>query len=291
MQCMRLKSVFSNHSQRLASLILFMVGICLLTLTFSTTAKAATGVIGDDAHVLDTAAIRPTSDALSFKVNIFTTNIFKGSTSDFDTATQQLTSQESYAISQPCDPTTQVGCDLYQNDGLNIPDFSSPTVVAGTPIPSASNPAASIEVRNDDPSASVEVAIDVKDRHIAIFAGDNITLPSNHYQQAIDSFASTMHQTRDNYTQALIAALNSLQSAADRFWNGVSHALPFVFIGIVIIAAFLLSLVFRGNNSYRTNGYQHNNWDSGSWGGGGGGNSGGGNSGGGTGGGGASGNF
>jgi hypothetical protein len=131
------------------------------------------------------------------------------------------------------------------------------------------------------------MGINVRTRHIAIFSGSNIRVRQDHYQQAIDTFASKMHETHDNYTQSVLAALTALESSSDRFWSGVSHALPFVFIGLILVVSIVFSILFRGSGYNSYNRYRNGGWGGG---GGGGGSSGGGSSSSG-GGGGASGNF
>lgn len=257
-------------------LVLLFIGSCLFGMLLPAQAQAATGVIADDAQVLNTSAVRQYTDPFSYNVDIFTTSIFQGSTADFDSSVQSLTSSnDNGTLGSSCDPTHEVGCELFRTETIPVYD--------GTTSSSQS-----ILVRNSgDPDTSVEIGIDVPARHIAIYAGRSVTLPQDHYDNAIQAFANTMHQTHDNYTQAMIATLNALQRASDRFWNGVHAALPLIIPGVLIVGLIILSIVGRakGWRSGSSSTYYHG----GDWGGGFGG--GGGSSGGGGGGGGASGNF
>ncbi len=142
---------------------------------------------------------------------------------------------------------------------------------------------------------SVEIGIDVPARHLAIFSGKSVTIEQDHYDSAIRAFADTMHQTHDNYTQATIAALNALQSASDRFWDGVRAAVPWVLLVVLVVGAIIYfngagnqgeTSTSSGGSSYRRHTYD--SWNSG---GGGGSSSGGTGDDSGGGGGGASGNF
>jgi hypothetical protein len=271
-------------------LVLLFICSCLCVMFLPAQARAATGVIADDAHVLDSAAVQQYTDPFSYTVNIFTTRVFRGSDADFDKSVQGLANYNpsDSGPAYPCDPTQQIGCELF------TPQTLSGNTIPGDPTPTATPP--TVLLPNYDPARSVEIGIDVPARHLAIFAGQSVTLPQDHYENAIQAFAAAMHQSQDNYTQATIAALNALQSASDRFWNGVHAALPWIFLGALLLVLIIFAIVARalGWNSGNSSGYgwrnynNYNNWDSGGGGGFGGGDSG---SGGGGGGGGASGNF
>jgi hypothetical protein len=260
-------------------LALLFIGSCFACLFWPGQVSAATGTIADDAQVLNTAAIRQYTDPFSYTVDIFTTTIFKGSNSDFDASVKGLTSNTTGTGSGTyCDPTQQVGCEL----------FSTQTV-PGSTYPGGFNiPSTSFLVRNGDADQSVEIGVDVSTRHLAIYAGSGVTIPQSHYNNAIQVFAATMQRTHDNYTQATMDALNALQSASDRFWNGVRAGLPWIVLAVLIVGSLIVSLVMRANGlggSSRSYGWRNSNtWSSG-------GNSGGNGNSGGGGGGGASGNF
>ncbi|HEY7418684.1 MAG TPA: hypothetical protein VH593_26130, partial [Ktedonobacteraceae bacterium] len=202
-------------------LALLLIGSCFCWMVWPAQASAASGVIADDAQVLNAAAIRQYTDPFSYTVDIFTTTTFRGSNDDFDASVKDLTSNDTSAMGSSCDPTQQVGCEL----------FSAQTVPIVTNPASGSTTSTSFLVRKGDASQGVEIGINVSTRHLAIFAGSSVTIPQDHYDTAIQTFADTMHQTHDNYTQATIAALNALQSASDRFWNGVGSALPWILLG------------------------------------------------------------
>ena len=89
-------------------LMLLFIGSCLCWMLLPTQARAATGTIADDAHVLDAAAIHQYTDPFSFTVDIFTTSIFQGSNDDFDASVKGLTRGYSTSIGSFCDPTHQV---------------------------------------------------------------------------------------------------------------------------------------------------------------------------------------
>jgi uncharacterized membrane protein YgcG len=266
-----------HHKASQHWLVLLFIGTCLFGILLPAQARAASGTIADDAQVLNSTAIQQYTAPFSYTVDIFTTNVFQGSNGDFDASVQGLTSNDTNTMMGSCDPPThQVGCELFSTNTLPAPDGTA-------------GPTTNYQVRNGDPNKSVEIGIDVPARHIAIYSGSSVTLPQDHYGKAIQSFTNTMHQTHDNYTQATIAALNALQSASDRFWNGVRAALPWIFGGALLIGIFIFSIVARslGWSSGRSSRYYGWGRDGG-WGGGGGDFGGGGSGGGG---GGASGNF
>src|SRR5579884_1729562 len=94
-------------------LVLLFMGSCLCWMLLPTQARAATGIIADDAHVLDVTAIQQYTDPFSYTVDIFTTNAFQGSNDNFDASVKGLTSDEATPTSVPCDPRDQVGCQLF----------------------------------------------------------------------------------------------------------------------------------------------------------------------------------
>jgi hypothetical protein len=118
---------------------------------------------------------------------------------------------------------------------------------------------------NYDVSQSVEIGIDVPARHLAIYATSSVTISQDHYGTAIQDFANAIHQSHDNYTQATIAALNALQSASDRFWNGVDAAFPWIFFGALILGTMIVARA-RGWSQGSSSGYHwrdYNNWGGG----------------------------
>jgi hypothetical protein len=233
-------------------LVLLLICSSLSVVFWPAQAQAATGVIADDAEVLNTAVIKPYTDAFSYTVNIFTTRVFRGSDADFDSSVHGLTSNDTN-VPYPCDPTQQIGCELFSPQ--TIPEYDGIL----TPVASTTT----IMQRNDDANQSVEVGIDVPARHLAIFAGSQVTIPQDRYENAIQAFADTMHQSHDNYTQATVAALNALQSASDRFWNGVRAAGPWIFLGVVCLAGIIFTLVARamGWNGGNSSGYRWRDYD------------------------------
>ena len=305
-------------------LMLLFIGSCLCCMLLPIQARAATGTIADDAHVLDIAAIQQYTDPFSYTVDIFTTKAFQGSNDDFDASVKGLTSDEATPAVSPCDPRYQVGCQLFNTftmPGVSSPDDSSISTPAATSTVDSNNPApaatstadssasTSFSVRQSDASQSVEIGIDVPTRHLAIYSGASVTIPQDNYNNAIQTFANTMHQTHDNYTQATIAALKTLESATDRFWhdNGRGLLIALLIVLLIVSAIVMLNKYGQGpssgddndndsNRNYRQRNYYHNNytpWNSGTSGSGGGWNSGGSgtSNGSGGGGGGASGNF
>jgi uncharacterized membrane protein YgcG len=76
-----------RHSRRLLfGLLAFSAALILLAMT-SARVFADSVNIYDNAHVLDVAAVTNQASQLSYPVNIYTTNTFTGSTTDFDQAT------------------------------------------------------------------------------------------------------------------------------------------------------------------------------------------------------------
>lgn len=208
--------ILIRYQTGLRWLVLLLICPCLSVMFLPAQARAATGIIADDANVLNTAAIKQYTDAFSYTINIFTTRVFRGSDADFDLSVHGLTSNYTN-VSYPCDPTQQVGCELF-----------SPQTISGVDgglLTSVASPTTFLQ-RNDDANQSVEIGIDIPTRHLAIYAGSSVTIPQDHYENAIQAFATTMHQSHDNYTQATTATLNALQSASDRFWNGIGAASP-----------------------------------------------------------------
>lgn len=250
---------------------------CLGWLLLPAQSLATTGTIADHADVLDTATVQQTTDSFSYTVDIFTTRTFAGSNSDFDGRVKELASSSSADTSttNACDPVKDIGCELYTQVAVPASNFS-------------------FAERINLPDTSVEVGIDVATRHIAIDGGSSVKIENARYDQAITAFANTMHQTHDDYTQATIATLNTLESSSDRFWKGVSNALPYILIGGILIALFIAAAISR--TAYQKGYYGsryggRNSWGGGGGFGGGGSGSSGGGGGGSSGGGGASGNF
>jgi hypothetical protein len=253
----------------LRRLVLLFSGFCLCWMLSPMQARAATGTIADDAQVLNTTTIRQYTDQFSYTVDIFTTRDFQGSNDAFDASVQGLTSDSTVPTGASCDPKHQVGGEL----------FSSTS---------------GFMWRNSDATQSIEIGIDVPVRHLAIYSGKGVTITQDHYNNAIQAFADTMHQTHDNYTQATIAALNDLQNANDRFWDGVRAQSPWFLLGALVVGAILFSMFANamGWKTSSSDGYEsRRNYNSRNNGGGGGNSGGGGFGGGGGGGGGASGNF
>lgn len=264
--------LFTPTKAGLRWLALLCIGFCLCWLLVPAQARAATGYIADDAHVLDTTTIQSYTDPFSYTVDVYTTTAFTGSNAEFDASVQELAQESSMGDGLDCTPTQQVGCE---------------------PVPYASPETYALESSGSS-DKSVEIGINVKDRHIAIYGGENVTIAQDHYNKAITAFSTTMHQTHDNYTQATIAALNALEDAGDRFWSGVGHAIPWILLGALFLGFIILRLVgysqgwwpasSSGSRSRSSEGYHD-------WSGGGGGDWGGGSSDSGGGGSGASGNF
>src|SRR5947209_12643726 len=113
-------------------LVLLFIGSCLCWMLLPTQARAATGTIADDAHVLDAAAIHQYTDPFSFTVDIFTTSIFQGSNDDFDASVKGLTTGYSTSIGSFCDPTHQVGCQLFNTDTVPIPEVTDTVDSSGS---------------------------------------------------------------------------------------------------------------------------------------------------------------
>lgn len=274
----------------LSRLVLLFIGSCLCWMLLPAQARAATGTIADDAQVLDTATIHQYTDQITYTVDIFTTRVFQGSNDDFDASVKGLASNDTKPTGSSCDPTHQVGCELFTFFG------TAPTPVAtGTADTSYST---SFALRNSDANQSIEIGIDVPARHIAIYTGKSVTIAQDHYDSAIQAFADTMHQTHDNYTQATVAALNALQNATDRFWLSAHAAGPWLLLIALFVGAIIFSIVAQANGWTSSSSGNYNRWrNNDSWNSGGsssGGSSSGGTSdwgGGGGGGGGASGNF
>jgi ABC-type cobalt transport system substrate-binding protein len=268
-------------------LVLLFIGSCLCWMLLPMQARAATGIIADDAQVLNVAAIHQYTDPFSYTVDIFTTRAFQGSDEDFDASVKGLTSDYATPTVSPCNPRYQVGCQLFSPYTVPIP------IATGTADASDTT---SFSTRNSGADLSVEIGIDVPARHLAIYSGQQVTISQDHYNNAIQAFADTMHQTHDNYTQATIAALNALENATDRFWRAAE---PWGLVALLIAVVIVFTVATRkgrwgssdddGDRYYRRRSYYNNYtpWNSG----GGGGNSGGGGMGNGGGGGGASGNF
>lgn len=265
---------------------LLIIGLSLGWLLLPTQARAATGTIADNAQVLNKATIQQITDQFSYTVDIFTTSDFQGSNDAFDAAVKQLTNDQ-ITVNGPCDIKHQVGCSLYDLNAFgSLSDPNTPHVA----------------LRNTAASESIEIGIDVPARHLAIYSGKSVTIIQDHYDNAIQVFASTMHQTHDNYTQGTVAALNALENDSDRFWKGVRSAGPWLGLVALLAAPLIFALVSQAmgwktpNSSDDNDDYyrrqRYNSWNNSnnnsSWNSGGGSNSG--NSGGG-GGGGASGNF
>ena len=270
----------------LSRLVLLFIGMCLCWMLLPAQARAATGTIADDAQVLDTATIHQYTDQITYTVDIFTTRVFQGSKDDFDTSVKGLTSNDMKPTSSSCDPTHQVGCELFTFFGK---------AATGTADTSYST---SFALRNSDATQSIEIGIDVPARHLAIYAGTSVTIAQDHYANAIQAFANTMHQTHDNYTQATVDALNALQNADDRFWLSAHAAGPWLLVIALFVGAIIFSIVAQVNGWTSSSSGNYNrwrnddSWNSGSSGGSsGGGTSDWGGGGGGGGGGGASGNF
>ena len=199
-------------------LTLLSLGCCLCLLLLPAQARALTyGYIKDDAHVLNAKAVQQSAEPLSYDVDIYTTKSFRSSTADFDASVQKLAKSDTHYGS--CDPAQQVGCE--------------PGTFGGSTY-------YSVETSNYSGN-SVEIGIDVSQRHIAIYGGKNVSIDQKHYIKAITAFRNTMHQTHDNYTQATMAVLNTLETTADRVdkwlisrWPGFLMLFVFIVIWIVV---------------------------------------------------------
>jgi hypothetical protein len=92
-------------------LVLLFTTSCLSWMFLPAQASAATGLIADDAQVLNTTSIRQYTDQFSYTVDIFTTRDFQGSNDTFDASVKGLTSNSTIPTGSSCDPKHQVGCE------------------------------------------------------------------------------------------------------------------------------------------------------------------------------------
>lgn len=112
----------------LCGLVFLFIGSCLCWMPLPEQARAATGIIADDAHVLDITAIHQYTDPFSSTVDIFTAEVFQGSNNDFDASVKGLTSDSTIPAGSFCDPKHQVGCDLF--DSVTMPGAPNTTSAA-----------------------------------------------------------------------------------------------------------------------------------------------------------------
>ena len=97
---------------------------------------------------------------------------------------------------------------------------------------------------------AIAIGIDTVHRNISIEAGTNVSLSDSQASDAVSAFQSNI-DTGGDYTNATIAALDSVQNALSRI-----HLFQFI-IGLLVVVGFLVIFViwegegsFRGGSSY-----------------------------------------
>lgn len=126
------------------------------------------------------------------------------------------------------DPNQVLDASRVQNEGRNLPDPLDVYVISSFRGTQAQINQ-SLKSHIDSPRKIV-MLIDTGDRYFAVAGGRSVSLSNSQYSSAVSAFRSNFH---GNYTDATIAAIQSLENSLGSSSNALSRGVGGIFSGLL----------------------------------------------------------